>query len=329
MKYFWKNKRVLVTGATGFIGSHAVDEIVQRGAIVSAVASPSTDGNKIKQNLGHLRKKINLVKQDLLNVENCLEVTRNQSIVFNFAAMDGGVYFKMKHPAKIFRTNSLITLNILEASSRNNVERFFLASSIEVYPGNLPMEISEEYGFREGLDEKTEGYSWSKRLSEMAARMYQKEYGMKIAIARFGNIYGPRDYADKEKGRIIPTFITQSLTGKNITIVGDGMQERSFLYVTDLIQGVMELIEKYPECDPVNIASSKYITIKDLAKLIITTVGNKYNIIFDNRDISFGKKRRISIDKAKSVIGFKEKDSIETGIQKTIEYFKKNNKYTN
>lgn len=314
-----------MTGAAGFIGSHAVDKLIQRGSLVTAVISKSTMSKNATQNLRSNMKKILIRKANLLDIKDCLRITKSQQIVLNFAAMDGGIYFKIKHPGKIFYTNTLISLNMLEASVLNKVERFLIPSSIEVYSTSSPRRLDEKYGFRDGLNEKIDGYSWSKRLSEVAAKLYHKEYGMKIAIARFGNVYGPRDYVNEEKGRVIPTFINRSLSGKDITIVGDGNQERSFLYVADLIEGVLNLIEEYSECDAVNIVSSRYIRIKDLAKLIITLVGNRGNIVLEKKGINLRKKREISNDKAKKVIDFKEKYSIETGLQKTIEYFKKYN----
>lgn len=323
MKNFWENKKVVVTGASGFVGSHVIDALLKKGAVVTAVVSSKTKKEKIKQNLGHNLKQIILKKENLLGLKDCLKITRGQQIVLNFAAMDGGVYFKMNNPAKIFRINTQIILNMLEASKQNKVDKFLLTSSIEVYPGNLPSRVNEEYGFREGLDEKTEGYSWSKRFGEIAARMYYKEHSLNIAIARLGNVYGPRDYSDKEKGRVIPTFIMQSIQGKDIVIVGDGMQERAFLYVTDLSEALLKLTERYAVCDPVNVAGSNYITIKDLARLIINMIGKNNNLIFEKSDTSFSRKRKISVAKARKLIRLKEKESIETGLQKTINFFSK------
>jgi nucleoside-diphosphate-sugar epimerase len=321
MNSFWKNKKVLVTGASGFIGSHTIDALLERGAIVTAIVSPKTGKEKIKRNLGHVLKQAKIIKADLLSLNECLKITHNQNAVFNFAAMDGGVYFKMKYPAKIFRTNSQITLNMLEAARQNKANRFLLISSIEVYPGNLPSRVNEKYGSREGLDEKTEGYSWSKRFGEVAAKMYHKEHGMNIAVARLGNVYGPRDYSDKEKGRVIPTFISQSLQGQDIRVAGDGMQERAFLYVADLVEALLNLMEKYAVCDPVNVASDKYITIRDLAGLVINIIGKNNKLTLEKSDISFSRKRRISVNKAKKVIRLKEKETIETGLKKTINFF--------
>jgi nucleoside-diphosphate-sugar epimerase len=322
MKNYWKNKKVLVTGASGFIGSHAVEALVKKNAIVTAVVSKNISPEKIKKTLGAVKEKIVIKKADLLSLKDCLAITKNQQVILNFAAMDGGVYFKMNNPAKIFRTNSQIVLNMLEASVVNKVERFLLTSSIEVYPKNLPTRVNERHGFREGLETKTEGYAWSKRFGETAARMYYKEYSLPVTIARFGNVYGPRDYADDEKGRVIPRFIRQSLQGENITIVGNGLQERSFIYVEDLLDTVFRLIETYAVGEPVNVAGAKSITIKDLAQLIINLVGNTNSIVFKDSEDTFSKKRKISIVKVKKITDFKEKESIESGLIKTIEYFR-------
>jgi len=324
MKNFWKDKKVLSTGASGFIGSHTIERLLEEDAIITAAVSPATSIKKTKQSLPYKSKKLTIKKVDLLRFDQCLLITKGQNIVLNFAALDGGAYFKMQYPAKIFHANSLITLNMLEASNRNNIQRFLLTSSIEVYPGNLPSRVTEKYGFRENLDEKTEGYAWSKRLAEIAAKMYYKEHGLQTAIARLGNVYGPRDVAGIEKNRVIPTFINNSLQGKDIIITGGGLQERSFLYISDLVEGLLSLIEKYAVADPVNIASQEYITVKQLAQLVIALTKKNNKVNFEKGDIIFFRKRRISINKARKVIGFKEKYSLQAGLEKTIDYFKEN-----
>ena len=305
MKNFWKGKKVIVTGASGFIGSNAVDALVDKGARVSAIVSKKSNQNRAKSNLSDSLSKIKLVSCDLLNPESCLKVFKNHDYVLNFAAMDGSRAFKAKYSADIFKTNVQIVLNVLEAARINKLDRVLLLSSTEVYE-----------------NDKNDGYIQSKKLSEIAARLYFQEYGMKISVARPGNTYGPHDSAGKEKGRVIPTFISKSLSRKKIEIWGSGRQENSFIYVGDLIRGLLSLVERYPNPDPINFVSSSAISISDLANQIIKLTGTKSGISyvkFEELDI---KRRRVSSDRAKRLIGFEEKTEFSEGLKKTIEYIK-------
>lgn len=326
MKNFWKRRKVLVTGAAGFIGSHVVDSLVEKGAVVTAGVHPKISQEKIKQNLKKSLPKIMIKKADLLNFKDCLKLTKNQEVVLNFAALDGGAAFKLKYPSLIFRTNTQIVLNMLEATHLNKVDRFLLISSIAVYSDKALSPIKEEDEVIEGFKEGTDGYVWAKRISETVARIYHQDNGLKIALARPGNVYGPRDSLDKEKIRVIPSFITKSLQGEDINIWGTGTQKISFLYVTDLVNGLLDLVEKYAVCSPVNFASSHYLSIKNLAKLIINLSGTKSRLIFQKNKMSKVKTMIVDTKKAEKVIDFKERTRLSEGLEKTIIYVKSKNK---
>lgn len=321
MKLFWKDKKVVVAGAAGFIGSHVVDLLVSGGASVTAVVSPVTKKNKVKNNLKNSSGKIEVVECDLRILDECLKATKNKDVVLNFAAMDGSRSYKFNNSAEIFRTNSKIVLNLLEASNVNNVDRFLLMSSVEVYAGNSVMKEKKKLIESSKMEEN--GYVWSKRFSEVAAKMHKQQYGMKIAIARPGNTYGPRDHFNIEKGRVIPTFISQCLRGETITIWGDGLQKNSFIHVSDLSRSLLDLVERYPNCDPVNIASSQLISIKNLAKMIIKLVGKNNDLMMIKSDGVKIKDRIISVQKARKKINFEEKVSLRDGLMGVIEFVKK------
>lgn len=326
MKSYWKNKKVVVTGAAGFIGSHAVDQLVVMGARVTAQVSLTTTDGKIKKNLSDSLKRIKIVKADLEDEKSCLKIAKEKDVILNFAALDGGSAFKKEHTAEIFKINSKIVVNMLEAARVARVKRFLLVSSTEVYPDTLRQPIKEHYGFMKGLSEKIDGYVWSKRFSEIAAKMYNSQYGMEIAIVRPSNIYGPRDHLDK--GRVIPTFIQQALQNKHISVWNGGRQTKSFLYISDFITAVLSAVENYKQFDPINIAGDTYITIKELADAIIKATNSHSKI--QNIEVKnlIYKDKILDLKKAKKEIGFKEKTHLDDGILLTVQYVKSKQKNT-
>lgn len=320
MTSFWKGKKVLVTGASGFIGSNAVSLLVELGAIITAITSPQTSEKKIKQNLSLVLDSITLKKADILAFDKCLNITKGQDIVLNFAAMDGGYAFKISHCAEIMRINNQIILNMLEASRQNSIDRFLLMSSIDVYSSECLSPIKESCPLINDDQKFIDGYRWSKYFSEVLAKTYFQEYKLKIAIARCGNVYGPRD--NVEKKRIIPTYIDDSIKGNNIYTWRNSSQKRSFLYVTDLLNALFDLVEKYPTCDPINIASKNMISYKKLGELIIDLIGSKNKLIEKNKQPEGLTSKIIDVEKAKKIINFHENVSLKDGLQKTISYLK-------
>lgn len=314
MNNFWKNKKVVVTGASGFIGSHAVKALLEKGSEVTAVVSPNTEENRLKLIFGENLKKIKVGKANLQILEDCIKATERQDIILNFAALDGGSSFKTQHPAEIFRVNTEITLNMLEAAVRNKINRFLLMSSIEVYPKGLKEPIKEDYELKENFQEDINGYAWSKRLGEIAAKMYSKQYGLKIAIARAGNVYGPGD--NLSKGRVIPTFINKLLRKEQLDLFDDGAQKIQLVYTSDLLEALFILIENYAVCDPINIVGNKTVTIKELSQVISVLISNNLNVKFPEKMPNI-----ISNIKAQKVINLTEKVDLIKGLKEVIKFY--------
>lgn len=322
MTNFWQGKRVLVTGGSGFIGSHVVEMLVARGARVTATAH--TGGASANHaNLQAVEEQITVFTVDLTRFEDCARVCREQEIVINLAHLDGSTAFKRARPAHIFRQNMLITLNMLEAARQNQVERFLVMSSAEVYPPDAPAPTPESEAFKALPSPITDGYAWSKRMSEKAGEFYAREYGLQVAIARPNNVYGPRDYLDPRRGRVIPTFIQRIIQSDGTLVIwGTGDQLRTFLYVEDLARGLLDLVEKYPRCDPVNLGGSKEVTIRQLAEAISRLSGRNVHIVCDPEKPAGAARRACDITKARRVLGFEPRTSLEAGLERTIEFFR-------
>lgn len=323
MKHAWKGKKVVVCGASGFIGSNMVSILLNKGAEVTAVVSLKKGAKKLLQTNRGIKKQVKIIEADLLDPASCKKILKRADILLNFAAVDGGTNFKKKYPVEIYKSNTGIVTNLLEASVKNKVEKVLLISSSEVYSPDLKGLIREEDGFVGLPSMVTAGYAWSKRVTEILAKLYSEEFGLSVAIARPSNVYGPYDYTDSEKGRVIPTFIKQALNNEDITIWGNGLMKKSFLYVEDLNHALLDLVSDYAVCDPVNLASDYQISIKQLAQLIIKLTNSKSKIKYIKVPFVKPDKRIISVKKAKRLISFHENYSIETGVSKVIQSFKK------
>lgn len=316
---FWRNKRVLVTGGGGFIGSHLCENLVEKGARV-------TSGDL---SYGHLKdsaykNKIKFLKINFFKNTQCLNKIKNFDVVMHLAAKVGGIGYNLKYMSDIYIDNLLILSNVIKAVSTNKIKNLLLVSSACVYPHNSIIPTPETEGFKDIPEETNEGYGWAKRALEIAGKMLRKQYGTNVAIVRPYNAYGPRDKFDLEQAHVIPALINKVFNTKTgeIEVLGSGTQTRSFLYVKDAVQGMMLAMEKYPVADPINLASDEEITITDLVKMIIKFSGRQVKIKY-NLSVPEGYKRRnADINKAKKFIGFTIKWKLEHGLKETIEYYK-------
>ena len=318
MRSFWQGKKVLVTGGAGFVGSFVVEVLLLKGAKVSI-----TYRSNNLSNISHVTKDIKLIKADLLDFSDAKRATRSQDIVMNLASGVAGIQYNLDHPVEMFNDNIEIAKNTIEASYRNNVDRYLVVSSACVYPRHCSIPTRESDGFLDDPEPTNLGYGWAKRVAELLGRFYFQEYGIKVAIARPYNAYGPRDNFDPTVSHVIPGIIKRVFDGENPLVVwGSGKQTRSFLYVEDFARGLLETVEKYPKADPINIGTNEETTIADLAKLIVKLSGKKAAITFDTSKPDGQPRRKCDTRKAREKIGFEAKIPLKEGLSKTIEWYK-------
>ncbi len=310
----------MVTGGAGFIGSHVVEMLVERGAKVTVpVRNPAkTDF------LNDVRDKISIVEADLRNRPRVDALMQGQEIVMNLAAAKGGgIAHSMKHHGSLFRDNMEPFLQVLDSARAAGVERFLVVSSACVYSREASNHALESEGFVGVPEAANAGYGWSKRMEEYLGQAYAEEFGMKIAIARAYNGYGPRDDFFAEYSHVIPGLVKRIFEGENPLIVwGTGTQTRSFVYATDFARGVLEVCEKYAVADPLNIASDEEISIADLARLLIELSGKDVKVEFDTTKPDGPLRRSADTSKAFEKIGFRTEVPLREGLKKSIEWYK-------
>ncbi len=315
---FWTDKRTLVTGGDGFVGSHLVERLLRKNANVLVVGR-SEFPKRLNSELT-----FDYIQADLRELDTCINISKNVDVVFHLASVVGGIGYNISHHADMFRLNSLLNLNMMEASRLNNVDRYQCTSSVCIYPREAALPTPETEGFVDDPEPTVYGYGWAKRMAEIQAKLYASDYDMKISIIRPTNIYGPRDNFDPLTSHVIPAFIRKMYESTDTVIIwGSGNQTRSFIYVEDVARAMMEITEKYTVADPVNIGTEEEIKINELAKMILRIFKKNLTLVFDKSRPEGQPRKFADIRKAKRVLKWEPEFSLETGLKKTIEWFKR------
>jgi GDP-L-fucose synthase len=319
---YWDRKKVLVTGGGGFIGSHVVERLLSSGTSVRVTVADRPGPSK-KRNLAAVWKDIRFVKAELSDLKAVERLCRGQDVVLNLAASVGGVAWNSAHPASLFRDNIAIGVNVLEGARRAGVERFLVVSSACVYPRDAVIPTPETEGFRDAPEITNAGYGWAKRMAEYLGRAYAEEFGMEVAIARPYNAYGPRDHFDPERSHVIAALVKRICDGENpVKVWGDGSATRSFLYVDDFARGLLEVAEKYPKADPLNVGADDEISVRELAEMIVRLSGSRAKLVFDLLKPAGQPRRRCDVTKTKKTIGFQARVALPEGLARTIEWYR-------
>lgn len=320
MASFWKGKRILVTGGSGFIGSHLVERLLDDGARLRVTGRSA---ERFVRSLGRRASDVEFLSGDLGEEPFARDACRDQEMVFHLAAHVGGVGYNSTHPGTLLYENGRVGLNVLDAAARLGLERILLTSSACVYRRDALVPTPESEGFVDDPEETNLGYGWAKRLLEVQARCYAQQFPIKVALPRPYNSYGPRDDFAPETSHVIPALIRKVLEGTDpIEVWGDGSQTRSFVYVSDFVEGLLRVMELHPACEPVNIGSAEEVRVGDLIQLIIELCGSRSRVKFDPSRPS-GQPRRVGdYSLAKRLLGFEAKVPLAKGLAETIEWYR-------
>ncbi|MEJ2673334.1 MAG: SDR family oxidoreductase [Deltaproteobacteria bacterium] len=303
--------RILVTGGAGFIGSHLVDHLLRQDHEILCLDNYFTGS---KANLLHLRDhpRLELIRHDVVN-PIMLEVDR----IYHLACPASPVHYQY-NPVKTIKTNVMGTLNMLGLAKRVKA-RILLASTSEIYgdPGIHPQPESywghvNPIGVRSCYDE-------GKRVAETLMMDYHRQNGVDTRIARIFNTFGPRMALND--GRVISNFIVQALTGQDLTVYGEGQQTRSFCYVSDMVAGLVQLMNKDGAADPVNLGNPGEYTILEVAQQILGLIKTSSTIIHRPLPPDDPGRRRPDISRARDLLGWQPTVPLETGLKETIPYF--------
>ena len=317
----WANKKALVAGGAGLIGSHLARTLTNKGAEVCVVDNLSSGSAK---NIADIKDKVEFAPADLRQEATCKSLTKDKDYVFQLAANMGGIGYITAVGADIMRDNILINTNMLQAALENKVQGYFYSSSACVYPEYKQKDVAvtalkEDDAIPADPDQF---YGWEKLITEKLCEAYQKDYGMNIRVARFHNVYGEVYTAfDKDKGKAPCHIIMKALRypEQEFVIWGDGKQTRSFLYINDCIEGVLKLMES-SYLKPVNIGSDRLITIDELAQIVINISGKDIHIKHDLSKPQGVRGRNADITLVRKEVGWKPVVSLEEGMRRTYEW---------
>jgi dTDP-glucose 4,6-dehydratase len=304
--------RVVITGAAGFIGSHLSEALLDRGASVVGIDNLLTGD---LANIAHLRDRdFQFIRHD---VTHYIDVEGPVDFVLHWASPASPIDY-LELPIPTLKVGALGTHKALGLAKAKGAT-FLLASTSEVYGDPLEHPQKETYWGNVNPIGPRGVYDEAKRFAEAMTVAYRRFHGVNTKIVRIFNTYGPRMRVND--GRSVPAFMSQALRNEDVTVFGDGSQTRSFCYVSDLVDGILKLMHA-PVNDPVNIGNPRELTIEQIARKIIEMTGSKSRIVYKPLPEDDPKVRQPDITRARTLLGWEPKVSLEEGLAKTIDYFR-------
>ncbi len=307
---FWDDKKILVTGGAGFLGSFIVEKLIKEREV----------------NLGNI--KVPRSKDvDLRKWENCVKAVNDVDVVIHLAAKVGGIGFNKKYPATLFYDNAIMGIQLMEAARQEGVQKFVAIGTVCAYPKYTPVPFKEEDLWNGYPEETNAPYGIAKKILLVQAQAYRWQYGFNAIFLLPVNLYGPRDNFDPEQSHVIPALIKKmvdaKLEGRNEVVVwGTGKVSREFLYVEDAAEGILLATEKYNKPAPVNLGAGKEIIIKELVDLIAELTEYKGKIVWDPSKPDGQPRRCLETSKAEEEFGFEGKTDFKEGLKRTVKWYR-------
>lgn len=306
---FWNNKKILVTGGAGFLGSLLIEKLMGRGVREENIRIPRS-------------KDI-----DLRRWEDCVKAVKGVDIVIHLAARVGGIGFNEAYPASLFYDNAIMGIQMMEAARQGGVEKFVALGTVCAYPKFTRVPFKEEDLWNGYPEETNAPYGLAKKMLLVQSQAYRRQYCFNAIFLLPVNLYGPGDNFDLESSHVIPALIrkfTEAVRDnrREIEVWGTGEVSREFLYVEDAAEGILLATERYNKPEPVNIGAGFEIKIKDLVKLIAELTGFKGGIRWDTSKPDGQPRRRLDVSKAKQEFAFEAKVDFREGLKRTIEWYR-------
>jgi len=304
--------RIVVTGAAGFIGSHLCEALLARGDSVIGIDNLVTGD---LNNIAHLRERdFQFIRHD---VTRYIDVDGPVDFVLHWASPASPIDYH-ELPIQTLKVGSLGTHNALGLAKAKGA-KFVLASTSEVYGDPLEHPQKETYWGHVNPIGPRSVYDEAKRFGEAITLAYHRTHGIDTKIVRIFNTYGPR--MRLRDGRAVPAFVSQALANEDVTVFGDGSQTRSFCYVSDLVRGILSLMDAKTN-EPVNIGNPHELTIEEIARTIVRLCGSSSKIVYRPLPVDDPKQRKPDITRARTLLGWEPKVGLEEGLRTSIEYFK-------
>jgi len=304
--------RIVVTGAAGFIGSHLCEALLARGDSVVGIDNLLTGD---LNNIAHLRARdFQFIRHD---VTQFIDIDGPVDYVLHWASPASPIDY-LELPIQTLKVGSLGTHNALGLAKAKRA-KFVLASTSEVYGDPLEHPQKETYWGHVNPIGPRGVYDEAKRFAEAITLAYHRTHGIDTKIVRIFNTYGPR--MRLRDGRAVPAFVSQALANEDVTVFGDGTQTRSFCYVSDLVRGILGLMDANTN-EPVNIGNPHELTIEEIARTIVRLVGSSSKIVYRPLPVDDPKQRQPDITRARTLLGWEPKVSLEDGLRTAIDYFK-------
>lgn len=314
---FWQDKRVIVTGGAGFLGSFVTEKLKQRGAtdifIPRIEEYNLVDPNAIRR----------LYADTLKNVDP------KNVVIIHLAANVGGIGANMDHPADFFYDNLMMGVELMHQAHKNDIGKFVAIGTVCAYPKFTPVPFKEDDLWNGYPEETNAPYGLAKKMMLVQAQAYRQQYGFNAIFLLPVNLYGPRDNFSPRSSHVIPALIRKAMEAcergdKEMLVWGDGSPTREFLYVEDAADAIVAAAEKYNGDQPVNLGSGYEISIKDLAEMIVRMTGFEGKLVWQTDKPNGQPRRGLDVSRAKALFGWSAQVPFEEGMHRTINWFKEN-----